>query len=138
MSVHIRPFVETDCERLVEILELNGQYGHPDVEGPAAMKRVAACPAAFFFVAEVDGRSQGLVRGNYDGSRAMIHLLSICPDVQRQGIGTALVAAVEHEVRGRGAPSLSVTVTDESAGFWEKLGFGFGAADVRLMLKPGL
>ena len=138
MDVLIRPFADSDCDRLVEILELNGQYGYPEVEGPDAMKRVAACDAAYFLVAEVAGQPAGLVRGNYDGSRAMIHLLSVSPEVQRKGIGKALVAAAQDEVGRRGAPGLSVTVTHESAGFWKKLGFGFGSVDVRLMLKTSL
>ena len=58
------------------------------------MQRVAACEAAIFLVAEVDGMARGLIRGIYDGSRAMIHLLSVHPDAHGQGIGKALVESI--------------------------------------------
>jgi N-acetylglutamate synthase-like GNAT family acetyltransferase len=133
MAVGIRPFAETDCNALIDVLQRNGQFGYPDVEGAAAMRRVAACEAAVFLVAEVDGQARGLIRAVYDGSRALIHLLSVHPDVQRRGIGRDLVAAVEAELRRRGAPSVSVTVTETSAGFWER--HGFSRLPVQLMLK---
>jgi ribosomal protein S18 acetylase RimI-like enzyme len=133
MNVDIRPFVERDADRLVDILTRNGQFGHPDVEGTAAMSRVASCDAAVFLVAEVDGQPEGLVRAVYDGSRALIHLLSVNPSAQGRGIGRSLVSAVQVQLRRRGAPSVSVTVTAASAGFWEKQ--GFDALPVYLMLK---
>ena len=131
--MNIRPFREIDIPNLVEILTLNGQYGYPAIEGPDAMRRVAACDAAIFLVAEVDGQARGLVRGIYDGSRAMIHLLSVHPGDHSSGIGKALVNDIYAELRNRGAPTVSVTVTDESAGYWAKL--GFEALPVRLMLN---
>ena len=119
MNVRIRPFVERDAEPLVDILTRNEQFGHPEVEGIEAMRRVASCEAAVFFVAEVDGQPEGLIRAVYDGSRALIHLLSVSPSSQHRGIGRALVDAVQIELRRRGAPTVSVTVTDASAGFWQ-------------------
>lgn len=133
MNVRIRPFLETDAQQLVEILTRNGQFDHPDVEGVEAMRRVASCDAAVFLVAEVDGQPQGLIRAVYDGSRALIHLLSVSPSSQHRGIGRALVDAAQIELRDRGAPTVGVTVTDQSAGFWEKQ--GFRALPVYLMLK---
>jgi len=89
--VLIRGFQLTDIEAIVEILKLNDQLGFPEVDGPEAMRRVKACGAAVFLVCERDGRVVGLVRGNCDGSRAIIHQLSVHPAYQRQRIGTALV-----------------------------------------------
>ena len=34
MNMQIRPFIEDDSSHLVDILQRNGQYGYPDVEGP--------------------------------------------------------------------------------------------------------
>lgn len=133
MNIRIRAFVETDTEDLVSILQLNGQYGFPEVEGPSAMRRVQACEAAVFLVAEVEGRPLGFIRAVYDGSRALIHLLSVHPEIQHRGVGRALVAAVQEELQLRGAPTVSVTVNDISAPFWEKQ--GFDRLPVFLMLK---
>ena len=92
-----------DEETLVRILQQNAQFSHPEVEAPAAMERVAACDAAVFLVAVVEGRVRGCVRATYDGSRAMVHLLSVHPDFQNRGLGGALLGAVEKELRARGS-----------------------------------
>ncbi len=121
--MRIRDFRETDCEALVAILRANLQYGDPKSDGPEAMRRVGACPAAVFLVADEDGAPVGLLRGVYDGSRAFIHLVSVFPDYQRRGIGTALVRAAARRFRELGAASLAVTVPGDNLAFWKKLSF---------------
>ena len=121
--VLIRDFQLTDRHEIVEILKLNNQYGFPEVDGPEAMKRVKACSVAVFLVCEIDGRVVGVVRGNYDGSRAIVHQLSVHPAYQRQDIGTALVKEIVKRFRQMGAPTVSATVTEESLPFWQKVGF---------------
>ena len=121
--VLIRDYQLTDRDEIVEILKLNNQYGFPEVDGPEAMKRVKACSAAVFLVCEIDGRVVGVVRGNYDGSRAIVHQLSVHPAYQRQYIGTALVKEIVDRFQRMGAPTVSATVTEESLPFWQKVGF---------------
>ncbi len=55
----VRDFDIDDVAPIVEILELNGQYAHPDVEGPEAMIRVKECDAAVFLVCELEGQIVG-------------------------------------------------------------------------------
>ncbi len=119
----VRDFDHEDIDPVVKILRRNGQYGHPDVDGPAAMRRVSECEAAIFLVCDLEGRTVGLVRGVYDGSRALIHLLSVHPEHQGRGIGKALVEQIVERFEERGAPSVSATITHDSLGFWEKVGF---------------
>jgi len=133
--MHIRKFHETDIEALVNILIQNGQYDYPDIEDGESMKRVANCNAAVFLVADVDSTPCGFIKAVYDGSRALIHLLSVHPDFQYKGIGTALVNAAKKELTSMGAPTFSVTVSDESRKFWERQ--GFRAIPVFLMLNDG-
>ena len=133
MEIKVRKFQVSDARRLVQILQLNGQYDDPEIEGETAMKRVAACGAALIFVAEIDARPCGFIKAVYDGSRALIHLLSIHPDYQRCGIGSVLVDAVSAEFLQRGAPTVSVTASRQSVRYWETLGFEF--LPVVLMLK---
>jgi len=123
MNIKIREFEEENIPEIIGILKLNNQYGHPEVDGPQAMKRVKACEAAIFLVCEVGGKVVGLVRGVYDGSRAIIHLLSVHPSYQGQGIGTALVKEIVKRFGEKGAPTVSATVTEESLEFWKKVGF---------------
>lgn len=119
----IRDLEVADIEEIVEILKLNDQYGFPQVDGPEAMKRVKACSAAVFLLCEVDGKVVGIVRGNYDGSRAIIHQLSVHPAYQRRGIGTGLVEETVKRFEEMGAPTVSATITQESLPFWQKVGF---------------
>jgi len=121
--VQIREFRESDCEALVAILRANLQYGDPESEGPDAMRRVSACPAAVFLVAEEGGVPVGFVRGVYDGSKALIHIVSVHPDHQRRGIGTALVRAAARHFKERGATSLAVTVPGDNLAFWKQMSF---------------
>jgi len=118
-----RDFEPRDADSIVEILKLNNQYGFPAVDGPEAMKRVKACPAAIFLVCEMNEKVVGAIRGNYDGSRAIIHELSVHPLYQKQGIGTALVKQIVREFEEKGAPTVSATAMEESLGFWQKVGF---------------
>jgi len=118
----IRDFDPKDVGAIVEILKANQQYGHEEIDGPEAMLRVHACDAAEFIVAEEDGRVVGMARGVYDGSRALLHIISIDPQYQRRGIGKALLCEVAKRLQARGAHDLAVTVPGE-VGFWKKYGF---------------
>jgi ribosomal protein S18 acetylase RimI-like enzyme len=131
--IQIRTFRQSDIPSLIEILKLNGQYDYPEIEGPDSMRRVAECDAAVFLVAETGKQPCGFIKAVYDGSRALVHLLSVHPDYQHSGVGSALVDAVSKELLRRGAPTVSVTVSEKSAGFWEKK--GFTRLPVFLMLK---
>lgn len=119
----VRDFELADINEILEILKLNNQYGFPEVDGPEAMKRVKACKAAVFLVCEIEGKIVGVIRGNYDGSRAIIHQLSVHPTHQRRGIGTTLVKESVRRFQQMGAPTVSATVKEESLPFWEKIGF---------------
>jgi predicted N-acetyltransferase YhbS len=120
--MRIRDFQPEDTDALEAILKANQQYGHPEIDGPEAMLRVHQCTAAEFLVAEVEGQVVGMVRGTFDGSRAIIYLASVHRDRQRQGIGRALVLEIAHRFSARGARSLAVIVPGD-AGFWSKMGF---------------
>jgi len=119
----IRPFKIADLEAVVGILEANGQIAVPAVDGPAALRRVGQLAGAFFLVAELGNRVVGMVRGVWDGSRALVHQLSVDPGYQRQGIGSALMRALAHRFLEHGAPSVAVTATDRTSRFYERLGF---------------
>ena len=71
-----------------------------------------------------------------DGPRAMLSTLVIREDTRGQGIGRALVAAVESWARERGAARIMVNTALYRAGahaFYERLGFEFTG---RRYVKP--
>jgi putative acetyltransferase len=118
----IRDFVPADCDQLVEVLKANLQFGHPEIDGPEAMLRICECDAAEFLVAEEDGRAVGLIRGVFDGSRAIVSVVSVHPDYQRRGIGTALVSEIAKRFRAKGSNHLSVLAAG-NLDLLKKLGF---------------
>jgi ribosomal protein S18 acetylase RimI-like enzyme len=120
--MRIRDFRLEDADSLVELLKANQQYNHPDIDGPEAMARVCECQAAEFLVAEDEGQVIGMIRGTYDGSRAVIYLASVHPKHQRQGIGRALVRDISRRFKERGAASIAVIVPGD-AGFWRRMNF---------------
>ena len=120
--MEIRDFRPQDVDALVEILKANQQYGHPEIDGPEAMLRVHECEAAEFLVAEAGGKVVGLIRGTYDGSRAIIYLASVHPAHQRHGIGRALVIEIARRFKERGGGSIAVIVPGDAA-FWKKMKF---------------
>ncbi len=120
--MQIRDFRPDDVEALVDILKANQQYGHPDMDRPEAMLRVHQCAAAEFLVAEEEGKVVGMIRGTYDGSRAVIYLASVHPAYQRRGIGRALVLEIARRFKERNASSISVIVPGD-ADFWKKMNF---------------
>jgi ribosomal protein S18 acetylase RimI-like enzyme len=120
--MHIRDFRAEDAASLVEILKANQQYSHPEMDGPEVMLRVRDCQAAEFLVAELEGQVVGMIRGTYDGSRAVIYLASVHPDHQRQGIGRALVIEIARRFKERGALSIAVIIPGD-LGFWHKMNF---------------
>ncbi len=65
------------------------------------------------FVAAIDGRDQGLVRGarheSLEGVGCLISLW-VAPEVRRQGVGSALVDAVSQWARASGLRSLLLDV----------------------------
>jgi ribosomal protein S18 acetylase RimI-like enzyme len=118
----IRDFSPEDSTILVDILKANQQYSHPAMDGPEAMLRVHKCIAAQFLVAEEEGQVVGMIRGTFDGSRAVIYLASVHPSHQRRGIGSALVREITRRFAELGALGIAVTVPGD-AGFWRRLGF---------------
>ena len=118
----IRDFQLSDSDGVATILKANQQYD-PVNEGPEAMARVRECEAAEFLVAEQDGEILGMIRGVYDGSRALIHIASVHPRFQRHGIGSALVKEITLRFRERGAADVAVTVPGDHLGFWRRLSF---------------
>jgi predicted N-acetyltransferase YhbS len=118
----VRDFKVEDTEALVRILKANQQYSNPEIDGPEAMERVRHCEAAEFLVAEREGHIVGMIRGTYDGSRAVIYLASVDPDHQRQGIGRQLVQEIAKRFHAKGAGSLAVIIPGD-AQFWKKMSF---------------
>ena len=111
---------------VASVMELGvDDYGEEEL---AAWASAAEDEAAFgqrlkpmlTLIAFFDGEPAGFVslKGN-----SGIDLLYVAPDQAGQGIGTALVKAIETLAVGRGAKVLSVDASDMAKPLFEKLGY---------------
>jgi ribosomal protein S18 acetylase RimI-like enzyme len=91
-----------------------------------------------------DGRCVGLVTYEIEGGA--LEIVTIDALVERQGIGTALLRAVEEVARAQGCGRLRLVTTNNNLGallFYQKAGFRLvalipGAVDESRKLKPSI
>jgi len=74
----------------------------------------------FTVVAEVDGRIVGVARL---GGNNMVQLCYVVPEVLLQGIGRAMLAAIEARARTQGLPALELTSTQTARAFYLRNGY---------------
>jgi ribosomal protein S18 acetylase RimI-like enzyme len=77
-------------------------------------------------VADLDGRVVGTVMPGWDGHRGWIHYLAVDPDLQRGGLGRALMAEAERLLHAVGCRKVNLQVRATNGGvvpFYERLGF---------------
>jgi ribosomal protein S18 acetylase RimI-like enzyme len=68
----------------------------------------------------------GSIFGAFDGRTASVHRLAILPELQKQGLGKKLIAALEEVLRQKGIKKLSAQIhisNTQVIPFYEKLGF---------------
>lgn len=67
-----------------------------------------------FLVAEHSGEIIGAVLGGFDGRRGIVYHLAVSPRFQEQGIGSALMDAVETRLRELGCIRVYLLVTQDN------------------------
>jgi len=70
-----------------------------------------------------DGAPIGMVRLDFRGETAVVRLVAITPNLQRQGHGSVLDRLVVEAARARGVRTLVVNSAPDAVGFYEKLGW---------------
>jgi len=70
-----------------------------------------------------DGACIGMVRVDFRGETAVVRLVAITPNLQRQGHGSVLDRLVVETARARGVRMLVVNSAPYAVGFYEKLGW---------------
>lgn len=79
-----------------------------------------------FLLAEKDGRLVGAVLGGFDGRRGMMYHLAVDQAYRRQGIGVALMDALESRLKDKGCIRYYLLVTldnEEALHFYEAKGW---------------
>lgn len=75
------------------------------------------------FLLLVDGRPAGITRLDLQGDIAVVRLVAIAPELQRQGHGRAMSERVDQEARRRSIRLLRVNAAPEAVGFYEATGW---------------
>jgi ribosomal protein S18 acetylase RimI-like enzyme len=81
---------------------------------------------SLFLVAIEDQQIVGVVMGAYDGRRGWIYHLAVDPPLQQQGIGAALMHAVEARMARLGVRKINLQVRADNlqvCGFYEQIGY---------------
>jgi predicted N-acetyltransferase YhbS len=128
---HIAEAQEEDFAEIEEILAENGMLVRA-IDGQEAMKRIRKVMGQYFLVAREGGRVVGFIRATYDGSRAIVHQMAVRARRQRHGVGRALVHEMCKRLQQNGAPTVSVTATEQSQRYYEQ--FSFERLPITLML----
>lgn len=78
-----------------------------------------------FLVMEDQGQIIGTVIGGYDGRRGIVYHLAVSPERRREGLGTALMTAIEERLRSKGCYKYYLFVRrelDHVLDFYQSLG----------------
>lgn len=123
---NIRPFALADSEAVIAIWEacqmtVPWNDPHKDIT-----RKMQVNPELFLVAEAADGRILGTVMGGYEGHRGWINYLAVSPDCQGQGIGRALMAAVETRLATLGCAKINLQVRSSNRAviqFYGHLGY---------------
>ena len=126
-QANIRTFrYPEDLSGVLELWENAGPGVHVGrSDSPEEIQKKLTRDPDLFLVAELDGRLVGTVMGGFDGRRGMVYHLAVVEEQRRQGLGEALMQAVEARLHSMGCLRyyLLVTQDNESAiKFYEQRG----------------
>lgn len=123
----IRRFTPNDAPAVCDVIN----SCVPSMQGlnAAARFQLLSKNAPTEFIAEIadsyalviELHRQHVAVGTLDGD--MIRRVYVCPDVQGQGIGQAMVNALETEASKRGIDVVRIEVAQNAIEFYEKLGY---------------
>ncbi len=123
---NIRPFALADSEAVIAIWEacqmtVPWNDPHKDIA-----RKMQVNPELFLVAEGADGRIVGTVMGGYEGHRGWINYLAVSPDCQHQGIGRALMDAVEAKLAAMGCAKINLQVRSSNRAviqFYGHLGY---------------
>lgn len=123
--MRIRPFVETDEGRVVELWARCGLL-RPWNDPRKDIARKLQVQRELFLVGEVDGRIVGVVMAGYEGHRGWVNYLAVEPELRGRGLGRQLMLAVERLLFERGCPKVALQIrrsNHEVVRFYQSLGY---------------
>lgn len=112
---HLRDFTPDDLEAIVR---LDSESAHRDPRGVFRLSDVVAALQGLHptIVAVADGRLVGAAVGRVEGDRAWILRIGIHPSWRNLGMGSAMLAALEHRLQTAGASTLAAVLPEGECG----------------------
>jgi ribosomal protein S18 acetylase RimI-like enzyme len=126
----IRPFKKTDEAAVTALWRACGLV-RPQNDPARDIARKLRVNPELFLVAEQDGRIVGSVMAGYEGHRGWINYLGVAPELQRGGLGRALMAEAERLLSAAGCPKINLQVRPDNRAaiaFYERIGFAVEGA----------
>ena len=125
MSMHIRPYQESDEEAVVALWHTCGltrpwNDPHKDIARKLTIQR------ELFLVGEVDARVVASVMVGFEGHRGWVNYLAVAPEMQGRGYGTVLMQLAEEKLTAAGCPKINLMVRTTNASviaFYRSLGY---------------
>lgn len=83
-------------------------------------------PASAILVGEMSKKIVASVMVGHDGHRGAVYYVSISPDIQKAGLGRALMGEAEAWLKARNVPKMNLIVRSDNKqaiGFYEAIGY---------------
>jgi ribosomal protein S18 acetylase RimI-like enzyme len=124
-ELHIRPFVETDAERVIALWSRCGLL-RPWNDPKKDIARKLRVQRELFMVGELAGEIVAAMMVGYEGHRGWVNYLAVEPRLQHRGLGREMMAEAERRLVELGCPKIQLQVRKDNVdaiAFYRKLGY---------------
>lgn len=125
MTYTIRCFKDEDTPQIVSLWEACG-LTVPWNDPYKDIQRKRQVADNLFLIAEENQQIVGTVMGGYEGHRGWINYLAVAPGSRKQGLGRALMEAVEQRLLAHECPKVNLQIRASNTvviAFYEAIGF---------------
>ena len=125
MPMHIRPFQTADTSSVISLWEecdLLRPWNDPKKD----IQRKLRVQPEMFLVGVLDHEVVATAMAGYEGHRGWVNYLAVAPAHRHNGLGRAIMTAVERLLRNAGCPKINVQVRGANASalqFYRHLGY---------------
>ena len=126
MTLIVRGYAPADEAGVVRLWNDVLPHPAPHNHSESSLKKKLEVDSDLLLVATVDETIVGAIMGGYDGHRGWLYSVAVDECYREQGIGSALVRAMEEKLIDRGCLKINLQVRRSNLGviaFYERLGF---------------